>query len=261
MARASPARESLAKRWSAEDVLAELYKAFEESGRAPSPSAWLRERRHPTYPVVVARFGSWAEALRRAGVPADGVRECAARRARTREAALAALRRVGERHGGPIPMSEWDALGYKPCSSAIHHKFGGWRKAWAEAGFVEALRKRYRDSEILERMRAAASGLTCAPTMDEWRRAGFLPDAGTISARFGSWGSAWRAAGVPSRRELALRAIRERLLGGNLTERMRAKLEAVLSEGSVTGAAASLGVSEQAVSRAVRRVLQPGQRL
>lgn len=256
--RAAGAAAASSRRFSDAEILAALRTAWEEAGRAPTVKEWLAEGRRPTPSVVSARFGSWVDALRAAGIPGAEPRAgIPSRRARTREKALALLREVAGRHGGPISMVAWDAAGIRPTAHAIAHTFGGWRRAWAAAGIEAPLRRRrWTDDVILDRMREAAAGAGRALTRAEW--AGRRPSAGLVVRRFGSWPAAWRAAGIghPRDRVSLLEAVRVRLAAGGLTRAERRALEAVVEAGSEAAAAERLGLTRQAVSASVRRALR-----
>ena len=159
-------RAGMRKRYSDEQLLAELRASADRLGRSPTMREFAADEASPVHPqTLVERFGSWNAAKRRAGlVP---------RRFATREELLAVLRALGDELGRPPTARDLDERrGTLPSKSLYWHTFGSLADALREAGFDVPARE-----ERLER--AVQRGADLA------RRLGHLP-------RFADWADARR---------------------------------------------------------------------
>jgi len=160
-------RAGIRRRYSDDQILAELRGCAERLGRSPTMREFLSDPETHAHPqTVIEHFGSWNAAKRAAGlVP---------RRFATREELLVQLRELG-RELGRTPTGR-DLLEHRssmPSKSLLWHTFGSLSDALREAGFDLPV-----GEERLER--AIAQGAFLA------RRLGHLP-------RFAEWGEAKRA--------------------------------------------------------------------
>ena len=155
------------KRYSDEQILAELSASAERLGRSPTMREFAGDAETNVHPqTVIEHFGSWNEAKRKAGlVP---------RRFATREELLELLKGLGEELGRiPTARDIEEHRGQMPSKSLYWHTFGSLSTALREAGFDVAV-----GEERLERAIAQGAGLA--------RRLGRLP-------KFGDWQAARRA--------------------------------------------------------------------
>src|SRR5215831_11193231 len=155
------------KRYSDEQILAELRACAERLGRSPTMKEFAADPGATVHPqTVIEHFGTWNAAKRAAGlVP---------RRFVTREELISVLRRLGDELGRPPTARDLDERrGTMPSKSLYWHTFGSLSNALAEAGFDVAV-----GEERLER--AIAQGAALA------RRIGRLP-------KFADWVEARRA--------------------------------------------------------------------
>ena len=155
------------RRYSDEEILAELRSCAERLGRSPTMKEFGDDpgtRVHPQ--TVIEHFGSWNKAKRLAGlVP---------RRFATREELLGLLQELGRRLGRVPTAKDVDAnRGWMPSKSLYWHTFGSLTNALKEAGFDVPV-----GEERLER--AIGQGAALA------RRLGRLP-------KFNDWADARRA--------------------------------------------------------------------
>ena len=155
------------KRYSDEDLLAEIRASAQRLGRSPSMREFAADpaaRVHPQ--TVIEHFGSWNRPKRLAGlVP---------RRFATREELLRVLRELGAELGrGPTAKDVEARKGTMPSKSLYWHTFGSLTSALREAGFDVPV-----GEERLER--ALEQGVSLA------RRLGRLP-------RFADWAEERRA--------------------------------------------------------------------
>jgi Homing endonuclease associated repeat len=117
------------KRYSDEELLAELLACAERVGRSPTMREFAADPETRVHPqTVIEHFGSWNAAKRSAGlVP---------RRFATREELLRCLRDLGEELGRtPTARDLQERRGSMPSKSLYWHTFGSLTTALREAGF------------------------------------------------------------------------------------------------------------------------------
>jgi hypothetical protein len=117
------------KRYTDEQILAELRACAERIGRSPTMREFGADEATTVHPqTVIEHFGSWNAAKREAGlVP---------RRFATREELLRLLRDLGEELGRPPSARDLDERrGSLPSKSLYWHTFGSLTNALREAGF------------------------------------------------------------------------------------------------------------------------------
>ena len=154
------------KRYSDDQILAELRACAERLGRSPTMREFAADAETAVHPqTVIEHFGSWNAAKRAAGlVP---------RRFATREELLGLLRTLGDELGRPPTARDIDEhKGRMPSKSLYWHTFGSLTNALREAGFDVPV-----GEERLER--AVDQGVALA------ERLGRLP-------KFADWGEARR---------------------------------------------------------------------
>ena len=117
------------KRYSDEQILAELRACAERLGRSPTMREFAADPETAVHPqTVIEHWGSWNAAKRAAGlVP---------RRFATREELLGLLTELGEELGRPPTARDIDEhKGRLPSKSLYWHTFGSLTNALREAGF------------------------------------------------------------------------------------------------------------------------------
>jgi len=117
------------KRYSDEQILAELRACAERLGKSPTMREFATDSETTAHPqTVIEHFGSWNAAKRAAGlVP---------RRFATRDELLGLLRELGEELGRPPTARDIDEhKGRLPSKSLYWHTFGSLTNALREAGF------------------------------------------------------------------------------------------------------------------------------
>src|ERR1700675_3944907 len=117
------------KRYSDEQILAELRACAERLGRSPTMKEFAADPERKVHAqTVIEHFGTWNAAKRAAGlVP---------RRFATREELLDQLRALGEELGRTPPARDIDERrGRLPSKSLYWHTFGSLASALREAGF------------------------------------------------------------------------------------------------------------------------------
>src|SRR5204863_6057859 len=117
------------KRYTDEQILAELKQSAERLGRSPTMREFSADPKTTVHPqTVIEHFGSWNRAKRKAGlVP---------RRFATREELLALLEELGKELGRvPTARDIDEHRGKLPSKSLYWHTFGSLTNALREAGF------------------------------------------------------------------------------------------------------------------------------
>jgi HNH endonuclease len=117
------------KRYSDDQILAELRECAERLGRSPTMREFSDDKQTSVHPqTVIEHYGSWNAAKRAAGlVP---------RRFATRDELLGLLRHLGEDLGRPPTARDIDERkGRMPSKSLYWHTFGSLTNALRDAGF------------------------------------------------------------------------------------------------------------------------------
>ncbi len=152
------------KRYSDEQILAELRACAERLGRSPTMREFAADPETAVHPqTVIEHYGSWNAAKRAAGlVP---------RRFATREELLGLLSELGDQLGRPPTARDIDEhKGKLPSKSLYWHTFGSLTNALREAGFDVPV-----GEERLERAvgqgTALAQALGRLPKFADWAEA------------------------------------------------------------------------------------------
>src|SRR5256714_7203435 len=122
-------QSGIRKRYSDEQILAELRACAERLGRSPTMREFAADPETAVHPqTVIEHYGSWNAAKRAAGlVP---------RRFATREELVRLLRELGEELGRIPSAKDIDARkGSMPSKSLYWHTFGSLTNGLREAGF------------------------------------------------------------------------------------------------------------------------------
>jgi hypothetical protein len=122
-------RSGLRRRYTDEQILADLAASAERLGRSPTMREFAADPRARVHPqTVVERFGSWNSAKRRAGL--------VARRFATKEELLLQLRALGDELGRTPTGGDLDEHRARtPSKSLYWHRFGSLSNALRAAGF------------------------------------------------------------------------------------------------------------------------------
>jgi hypothetical protein len=157
-------RAGLRRRYTDDEILAELRASAARLGRSPTMREFAADAEASVHPqTVIEHFGSWNAAKRAAGLTA--------RRFISREEMVRQLRELGEALGRvPTARDVQDNRGRVASKSLIWHTFGSLSAALREAGFDVPV-----GEERLER--AVAQGAVLArrlgrlPKMADWKDA------------------------------------------------------------------------------------------
>jgi hypothetical protein len=152
------------KRYSDEQILAELRASAARLGRSPTMREFAADVETAVHPqTVIEHFGSWNAAKRSAGlVP---------RRFATREELLGLLKELGEELGRPPAARDIDEhKGRLPSKSLYWHTFGSLANALREAGFDVPVGEE-RLERAVEQGTALARTLGRLPKFADWAAA------------------------------------------------------------------------------------------
>ena len=157
-------RAGLRRRYTDDEILAELRASAERLGRSPTMREFAADPDATVHPqTVIEHFGTWNAAKRAAGLQP--------RRFISREELLAQLREAGEELGRTPTVRDIEARrGRMASKSLIWHTFGSLAAALKEAGFdvpvgEERLERAIADGAVLARQ------LGRLPKMTEWKDA------------------------------------------------------------------------------------------
>ena len=157
-------RAGLRRRYTDDEILAELRASAERLGRSPTMREFAADSVATVHPqTVIEHFGTWNAAKRAAGLQP--------RRFISREELLAQLREAGEELGRTPTVRDIEARrGRMASKSLIWHTFGSLAAALKEAGFdvpvgEERLERAIADGAVLARQ------LGHLPKMTEWKDA------------------------------------------------------------------------------------------
>ena len=152
------------KRYTDEQILAELKQSAERLGRSPTMREFSADPKTTVHPqTVIEHFGSWNRAKRKAGlVP---------RRFATREELLALLQGLGKELGRvPTARDIEEHRGKLPSKSLYWHTFGSLTNALREAGFDVPVGEE-RLERALEQAVDLARKLRRLPKFADWTEA------------------------------------------------------------------------------------------
>src|SRR6266702_7370666 len=152
------------KRYSDDQILAELRASAERLKRSPTMREFASDPKTTVHPqTVIEHFGSWNEAKRAAGlVP---------RRFATREELVRLLRELGDELGRVPTAKDLDERrGSMPSKSLYWHTFGSLSSALREAGFDVPVGEE-RLERAVEQGVALARKLKRLPKFADWAKA------------------------------------------------------------------------------------------
>lgn len=177
---------SVKHRYSREDCIARLKEFYHRHGRAPLTQEWEGP---PSSTTIASRFGSWTEALIKAGIYTRHHRK---KTKYSERELIQFLRDAKEKLGRPPTSEKLDSLEEFPAATTFVKRFGSWSKALEKAGFDVQRRgenkgKRYSDRMILHKLRRVIEKLGETPTIRQWNERYTPPSTSTICNRFESW--------------------------------------------------------------------------
>jgi hypothetical protein len=157
-------QSGIRKRYSDDQILAELRECAERLGRSPTMREFSDDKQTSVHPqTVIEHYGSWNAAKRAAGlVP---------RRFATRDELLGLLKDLGDELGRPPTARDIDEhKGRMPSKSLYWHTFGSLTNALRDAGFDVPVGEE-RLERAVEQGTALARELGRLPKFADWAEA------------------------------------------------------------------------------------------
>jgi hypothetical protein len=187
-ARLAEFQAGIRKRYSDDQILAELRECADRLGRSPTMREFSDDKQTSVHPqTVIEHYGSWNAAKRAAGlVP---------RRFATRDELLGLLKELGEELGRPPTARDIDEhKGRMPSKSLYWHTFGSLTNALRDAGFDVPVGEE-RLERAVEQGTALARTLGRLPKFADWAEARRSDDSlltewqvyRMLDARRGAW--------------------------------------------------------------------------
>ena len=157
-------RAGMRRRYTDDEILAELRAAAERMGRSPTMREFAQDSEARVHPqTVIEHFGTWNAAKRAAGL--------FPRRFLTHDELLEQLRALGEDLGRTPTARDLAARGRSvPSASLYAHTFGSLGNALREAGF-EVLQGEERLDRAIMQGASLANALGRLPKMADWANA------------------------------------------------------------------------------------------
>jgi Homing endonuclease associated repeat len=251
----------LRRRYTDDEILAELRACAERIGRSPTMREFVRDRGARVHPqTVIEHFGTWNQAKRKAGL--------APRRFATREELLAQLRALGEELGRiPTTRDLRERRKAIPSKSLYWHAFGSLSNALREAGFDVPLGEERLERAVGQGVRVSRR-LKRLPRFVDWaeasRRDPKLLTEWQVYRLFGAKRGAWArfqyavrsrllADGLEVESDGRVKSYRTAVAAASAASRARQKRR---SSGART-AGKSVSVKVRSGSKASRRTTRP----
>jgi Homing endonuclease associated repeat len=181
-----------------EDILEAIRNFYQNNQENPSKEQYKRLRKKPSVKTIEERFGSWSEALKKAGLQPIEVRN----HPYTDEEMLNALRRFYKENGNYISYTSYEQSGILPSASVIRNRFGTWNKALKKANLPTNQDKSptFTEEQMIMALRRVASLVpsTLSKKLYKTFALSHEPSAISIIRHFGTWNRALESAGLPA---------------------------------------------------------------
>lgn len=169
-------------------LIAELDRLEDEMGHSPRMDD-MRDRGKYSTSTYLHRFGSWNEALERAGMEPNRQAERI-----PKLDVLTEISKVARSVGRAPTRPEFDAEAEMSSQVAIM-RFGSWDDALEAAGYDPSdIRQWYSTDELVEEVQRVADHLGCTPSVNDMQKHGRI-SMFPYTDRFGGWPEALKAAG------------------------------------------------------------------
>ena len=174
------------------DFLVELSK---ELGKTPSIKNLMKSKGFPSYVVYYNRFGSWNNALKKAGLIINSEHKDYS------DEELLEFMLQFYKKNGRSPKSDDFILNKEgfPSPKPYYKRFGSWNNALKKAGLDINIRKDYTNEELLDMLRKKAKELGRSPSGDEVNDDVNMPNRSTYDKHFGSMNNALKLVGLEVR--------------------------------------------------------------
>lgn len=186
------------QKYTDEEILKTIQDFYIENPENPSREQYKRSGRKPSIATIEDRFGSWSEALKRAGLKPIKVRN----KPYTDEEMLEALRNFYKENGNSISYVAYEQSGKIPSASVIRNRFGSWNEALRKANLPLNQNKStmFTEQQMIDALRRVASCVPSVLSQKLYKTHSFSyePSVITIRRHFGTWNKALKKAGLPT---------------------------------------------------------------
>ncbi|KMY51054.1 homing endonuclease associated repeat-containing protein [Peribacillus loiseleuriae] len=174
------------KRWYTEEDLICILQSIVNNGQALTVEEYKKQGKQPALETFVACFGSWNEAIRKAGLRVNSGMY-------SDEEMIRILKDYAKRKGRFTSL-DYIKDGIQPKPLSIQRRFGSWMNALRIAG-IKPTYVNFTNQELLEELKRCIDlNKTDYITIAEYTKLSNHPHYMTIFRRFGSWKKAIRLA-------------------------------------------------------------------
>lgn len=124
-------REKKFELYTEEEILREILDCYEKNNKVINTRIYGKEGRLPSVPTIRSYFGSWEQALLKAGIKEDMMY-----RRFTKEDMLKEIQSCALQNRGAISKKIYDSSNRVPRAETIANTFGTWNNAVKEAGLI-----------------------------------------------------------------------------------------------------------------------------
>lgn len=183
--------------YSDEELLQAIRSSIEANDGIVSRSYYIRSGVKPSVATFEARFGSWSEAVTKAGFAPNAYTQDRF----SNEELIESMRSFYIAHDYTIGYQMYEQSGVKPSASIIRKRFRTWNLALEIAGIPLNQQKEpaFSDSQIMDAMKRVASLIPCELSREQYKMYTDEDEPSVISIerRFGTWNEALKQAGLP----------------------------------------------------------------
>lgn len=162
-----------------EELIEKLTDLSRVLGHVPTTREMAEGRDCPNPSTYQERFGSWKEALKRAGLDRSS-------KLISDDTLVLYLRKLAEDLGRTPTYWEMAELENYPHPRTYYDRFGSWEAAIKKAG-LPPVKRGYSEEELLKHMAELTDKLGHPPTYKEMWKAEGYPSPATYANHFGSW--------------------------------------------------------------------------
>ena len=180
------------KKYTNDELLEYLIKFYKENGRPPSELDFRNNTKYPNYNRYTTSFGSWNEALNRAGLQIKVNRFA---EFKDNELLEYLIKFYKENERNPIELEFSNNTKY-PSFYLYQKRFGSWNEAIKRAGLQANRFTKITDNELLEYLIKFYKENGRPPSEQDFSKNQKYPGSRMYYKRFGSWQKALKLVGI-----------------------------------------------------------------
>lgn len=182
-----------------EVIIEQVLMLCQEYGRTPTKPEFDKDPRVTSSTTVTARFGSWNNCLKAAGLKLNRTNPYSL----SRELLISQVQMLAKELGRVPTASMFQESPRTASSGSVVLYFGSWNKFLEAAGLVVAKprkprRKKIEDKELIRQVQMLAKELGRAPSLKEFQASPKVSNNWLVRFRFGTWNNFLEAAGLES---------------------------------------------------------------